>query len=232
MPHTGRESGKIACAERGRFADDRTANRAVRNIALELHQEAVAAGTAVHRKGGEGSAGIAFHGGQQVVHLIGDGLLCGADNVLAGRAARQTDETAACVHIPMRRAQTGECRHEVHAAGVLHLARIVFRIAALGEKAHLIPQPLDDGAADKHAALERVLRLSADLNADGGQQAVFALAGGRAGVHQQKTARAVGVFRIACRKAGLTEQRRLLVACNACNRNIAARQGNRTVHLA
>ena len=67
VPHTGRESGKIACAERGRFADDRTANRAVRNIALELHQEAVAAGTTVHRKGGEGSAGIAFHGGWTLV---------------------------------------------------------------------------------------------------------------------------------------------------------------------
>lgn len=75
------------------------------------------------------------HGGQQVVHLIGDGLLCGADDVPGrGRAARQTDETAACVHIPMRRAQTGECRHEVHAAGVLHLARVVFRIAALEKK--------------------------------------------------------------------------------------------------
>ena len=55
------------------------------------------------------------------------------------------------------------------------LPRVVFRVAALGEKAHLIPQPLDDRAADKHAALQRVLRLSADLNADGGQQAVLAV---------------------------------------------------------
>ena len=62
VPHTlGRESGKMACAERGRFTDDRTADGAVRNILWNCIRKAVAAGTA-STKGGKGT--IALHGGQ------------------------------------------------------------------------------------------------------------------------------------------------------------------------
>ena len=106
---------------------------------------------------------------------------------------------------------------------------IVLRIAALPEqKAQLIPQPLDHRTGRRRRSPPaHTAPLRPIPNADGGQQAVSAdYAGCRAGVHQQETAGAVGVLRFAGRKAGLTEQRRLLVACNAGNRDIAARQGN------
>ena len=231
-PYTGGQSGEVARAERGRFADDRTADGAARNIALELHEEAVAARAAVHREGGKGNARIALHGGQQVVDLIRDGFLCGADDVLTGGAACQADEAAARVHIPVRRTEAGERRNKIHAARVLDLAGIVFGITALGEEPHFVAQPLDDRAADEQAALERILRFAAEPDADGGEQSVFALTGGHAGVHQQETAGAVGVLRITGGKTGLPEQRGLLVACDARNGYLTAGQRHMAVHLA
>ena len=50
-------------------------------------------------------------------------------------------------------------------------------------------------------------------------------------VHEQKAARAVGVFRIAGCKAALTEQRRLLVASNARDRHLHALNVARAVDL-
>ena len=76
--------------------------------------------------------------------------------MLRPRAARDADDRASGVHIPVWRAQTGEGRNEVHTAGGIDLARVVFRVAGFVQKAHLVAQPLDYGAPDKHAALERV----------------------------------------------------------------------------
>ena len=152
--------------------------------------------------------------------------------MLAPGAARQPDQAAARIHIPVRRAEAGERRNKVNAARVRHLACVVFRVAAVCEKAHLVTQPLDDRPADEYAALERILCFAADPDADRGQQAVFAFARLRSRVHEQEAAGAVGVFRIARVKAGLAEQRRLLVTCNACDRHVPAGQGNVAVDLA
>ena len=81
----------------------------------------------------------------------------------------------------------------------------------------LVPQPLDHRAAHKDAALQRILYPAAHTGRQGGQQPVFAVHHPFAGVHQQKTAGAVCILGLARLKAGLAEQRRLLVPGNACN---------------
>ena len=152
--------------------------------------------------------------------------------MLARRAARQSDQTAACIHIPVRCTEASERRNEINAAGILHLARIVFRIPAFREKPHLIAQPLNNRAADKYAALKRILRFVSNTNTDRCQQAVFTFTGCRSGIHQQEAAGAVGVFGVAGIKAGLSEQCCLLIACNAGNRDLTIRQRNIAVNLA
>ena len=85
-----------------------------------------------------------------------------------------------------------------------------------------VAQPLDDGAADEDAALERVLGDAAARPRDRGEQVVARSDRLRAGVHQQEAAGAVGVLREPGRVAGLAEQRRLLVAGDAGDRHVDA----------
>ena len=138
------------------------------------------------------------------------------------RAAGQAHDCAAAVHVPVRRAQARERRHQVHAARILDRIGDHLRLRSALNELHLIAQPLDHRAADKHAALQRVRRLAADAPGDGGHQA--GLAGHRqlARVHEQEAARAVGVLHHAGLEAALAEQRRVLVARQRGHRNRAA----------
>ena len=73
----------------------------------------------------------------------------------AGRAARQADDRAAGVHVPVGRTEADECRDEVDAAGILN--RLGQRLALGGapDQPEPVAQPLDRRARDEHAALER-----------------------------------------------------------------------------
>ena len=82
-------------------------------------------------------------------------------DVAGRRAARDADDRAARVRIPVRRAEAGEGRHEVDAAVVGHGRRERLDVGRLLDDAQAVAQPLHDRAADEHAALERVLGASA-----------------------------------------------------------------------
>ena len=130
-------------------------------------------------------------------------------------AAGDAYDAAPGMHVPVGRAKAGEGGHQVDTAVVRHLLGVVFGVTALAEQPQLVPQPLNDRAAHEHRAFQRILHLAAQPHRNGGDKAVAALARGIAGVHQQKAAGAVGVFGFARVKAGLAEQRGLLVACHA-----------------
>ena len=59
-----------------------------------------------------------LHRVEQVGDLERDALERGAGDVRRRRAARDADDRAARVRVPVRRAEAGERRHEVDAAGV------------------------------------------------------------------------------------------------------------------
>ena len=84
-----------------------------------------------------------------------------------------------------------------------------------------VAQPLHHRAADEDAAFERVLGLAADLPGDGREQPVARRDRPLAGVLQQEAAGAVGVLRQPGRHAHLAEQRRLLIAGDAGDRDVA-----------
>ena len=151
--------------------------------------------------------------------------------VLGGAAGNAQNGTPG-VHIPVGRAQTGKGWHDVHAAVVRHLLGIILGIAAVLNEVHPVPDPLDDCAAHKDGAFQRILHLAVKADGDGGDQTVLALVDLVAGVHQQETAGAVGVFHVAGLKAALPEQRSLLVARNTGHRHLYAAQVGVTVNLA
>ena len=232
LPHAGGKTCQIRRAKGGGFPDGGAQHLLVQDIRLELHQEVVAAGTAVHLQGADGDIGVLFHRPHQVGALVGDGFLCRADDVVLGGAAGNAQNGTPGIHIPVGRAQTGKGRHDVHAAVVRHLLGIVLGIAAVLNEVHPVPDPLDDRTAHKDRAFQRILHLAVKADGDGGDQTVLALVDLVAGVHQQETAGAVGVFHVAGLKAALPEQRSLLVARNTGYRHIHALNVGIAVYLA
>ena len=222
MPDADGEPGQIRRAEGRRLADDGAAHRRGQHVRLELHEEGVAARTAVDAQLAQRHAGVLLHGGDEVHALVGNGFLRGADDVLPLCAARDADDGPAGVHIPIRRAEAREGRDKIHAAGGVDLLRIILCVACLAEEAHLVAQPLDNGPADKDAALEGIGHMAAEPGCNGRDKAVAADAGRLARVHEQEAARAVGILGLAGGEAALAEQRGLLVARRARDGNFHA----------
>ena len=89
----------------------------------------------------------------------------------------------------------------------------------------------DPRAGDEDRGLERVVGLLAQPPGDRRQQALLRLRRLGARVEQHEAAGPVGVLRLARRVAGLAEQRRLLVAGDPRDRDLAAELGGRPVDL-
>ena len=85
-----------------------------------------------------------------------------------------------------------------------------------------VPQPLDGCARHKNRSFQRVIYPSVQSPRHGGDQPVLGEYRLLTGVHQQKAARAEGTLGLAPGKAGLAEQRGLLVARRPRDLDLAA----------
>ncbi|MNS44991.1 hypothetical protein D3C72_774490 [compost metagenome] len=185
------------------------------HVGLELHQEVVGDGAAVHLERRQLDAGVLLHGIQHVAALVGDGFQRGADDVVAVGATGQADHGAASIGIPVGGAQAHEGRYQVDAVGIAHLAREVVGVAGIVDDLQLVTQPLDGGAAHEHRTLEGIVHFPFRADGDRGQQAVAGANRLGAGVHQQEAAGAIGVLGHALLEAELAEQGGLLVTGDA-----------------
>ena len=160
-------------------------------------------------------------------------------------AAREADDGAARVLIPVGGAEPDECRHEVHAARVGHGAREPVGLRGAGDDPEAVAQPLYGRAGDEDRALQRVGGAAADAPGDRRQQPVRRRHRPLAGIRQREAAGAVGVLGLARLEARLAEERGLLIPRDACDRDparqpaevrrLAARPGgidDRRQHLA
>ena len=144
-----------------------------------------------------------------------------------GRAPRDADDEPARVRIPVRRAQAGKRRHEVHAAVVGDGRGQALDVGRLRDQAEAVAQPLHDGAADEDAALERVLGSIPDFPRNRRNQAIGGRHRARAGVLQQEAARPISVLRKTRRHAHLPEEGRLLIAGNSGDRHVGDSEAGR-----
>ena len=85
-------------------------------------------------------------------------MLSSAARAMCARvdAARQADDGAARRGVPLRRAESGEGRHQVDVAGIGHAGGQGFDVGGAFDDAESVAQPLHRGAAHEHAAFERV----------------------------------------------------------------------------
>ena len=172
VPEADRQPGEVRGAERRRLGHLRPHDRHAEQVGLKLHQQLLAGGAAVDAQLRQIDSRVGLHRFEQVGDLEGDALERGAGDVAGGRAAREPDDRAARVGIPVRRAQAGERGHEVDAAAVGHRRRQRLDLGRLRDDAEPVAQPLDHRAADEDAAFERVLGLAADLPGDRREQPV------------------------------------------------------------
>ena len=122
--------------------------------------------------------------------------------------------------VPVRRAEAGERRDEVDAARRLDRPREPLALCRVGEDAEPVAQPLDGGAAREDGALERVAAGRGDRLQQAGRRRTAL--GAR--VREDEAARAVRRLRLAAVEAGVAEERRLLVAGDARDRERDAEQ--------
>ena len=156
-----------------------------------------------------------LHRVQYVTGLISDGFQRSTNDVIDLHATGQAEQGAARIRVPVGRTQAGKCRDQINAVAVFHLGREILGVHRVIDDLQFVSQPLHGRAAVEDRAFQRVSHFAARAAADGGEQAVVGFDGFLAGVHQQETAGAVGVFRLARLHTHLAEQRRLLVAGDA-----------------
>ena len=123
------------------------------------------------------------------------------------------------VRTPVGGEKPGKGRHDISAAVVLHGKCQLFDFRGLIDQIQVVAKPLYQGAGNGDGALQAVNGFfSADLIAQGRQQAVAGRHRFVAGVQQQETSGAIGVFGLPDGEAGLTHQGRLLISQGAANR--------------
>ena len=173
MPEANRQTCQIRRAQRRYFSHLRTFNAGTQNVGLELHQEVVGYRTAVHAQGVQTNAGVRLHRFQHVARLVGDGFQGRTNNVVRVHTARQAENRAAGVRIPVRCAQTGKRWHHVYAIGVFHFGREVFGVKRIADQLHLVAQPLNGGTRHEYRPFQGIVHFTAWAAGDGGQQTVF-----------------------------------------------------------
>ena len=88
------EAGEVGGPQSRCFGDGAANDRHAEEVGLDLHQEIVRRGSAVHAKFGEAGARVAVHGVQEIGDLEGHALERRAGDVGRGRAAGEAD----CLH--------------------------------------------------------------------------------------------------------------------------------------
>ena len=169
-PEADRQSRQIGGAQRGRLGHRRPHDRRTEQIGLDLHQCIVHGGAAIDAQLADRDSRIGRHGVEEIGHLKGDALQRRAGEMARGRAARDADDGAARVRIPMRGAEAGKRRDEIDAAVIRNGRGQRFYLGGAAHEPEAVADPLHDGAADENAALECILRLAADAPRDRGDE--------------------------------------------------------------
>src|SRR4030042_4849243 len=130
-------------------------------------------------------------------------------------------------HIPGRSPQANKSRNKVNPVVGPKAAGQSLALGSLSNHPESVPQPLDNGPADKDTPFESIIDLSADSPGNGGQK-IFP-GENRLGtrVHQQKATRPISIFGQPRVKAGLAEQRSLLIPHDSGNWSSNAQEGLR-----
>ena len=134
-------------------------------------------------------------------------------------SARESDYAAACIHIPVGRAESRERGNKIYTVCVGHALGELIAALCVVYHMQLVAKPFYDRACVERRALNGVFDLVTDTPCDAREQVVLRFDALFARVHQQEAAGTVGVLRLTGLKACLTEQSRRLIAYSARDRD-------------
>ena len=143
VPVADRQAGEVRGAERGRLGDDRPLHRDAEEVRLELEEQVIDRGAAIDAEDAESrvpeSAAIASR-----TSATWNAIDSSVARAISGeaRAARQPDERATRIRIPVRRAEPGERGHEVDAARVRDRGGERLDVAGFPDRVEAVAQPL------------------------------------------------------------------------------------------
>ena len=99
------------------------------------------------------------------------------------------------------------------------------------DEVELVAEPLHRRPADEYASLQGVLYFPAQPDGNRGNEAALTLYAPLPGVHEEETARAVGILGLPLVETGLPEERGLLVSGDSGDWNLRALYANGAVDL-
>src|SRR5689334_11926039 len=114
------------------------------------------------------------------------------------RASRHTNDSPACVGVPVRRPEASKSGHENYAVSVWNACSQGFDFGCATDNPQSIAQPLDNGAGHEDATFQHVTGMSmfggAAGPAYGGHQIIMRCHGASASIHKHETTCPIGVF--------------------------------------
>ena len=113
-----------------------------------------------------------MHGLQQIARLVAHRLQRRARELAGPGRARQAEQRAARLGLPVGRAEADEGRHEIDVLARIGLGGQRAALRRRGDDAQAVAQPLHRRAGDEDGALQRIGALAVELVGDGGQQPV------------------------------------------------------------
>ena len=147
--------------------------------------------------------------------------------------AGKTNDGPPGVLVPVGGTQTGEGGDHIATVGIGDHAGQHLRFGGAVNELQLVPKPLDGRPRHEDGAFQCIGHLALQPPGDGGHQAVLRKDRPLPCVHQEKTARAVRIFRLAGAEAGLAEEGGLLVPRRPADGDGPAEEGrvSLAVHL-
>ena len=130
----------------------------------------------------------------------------------ACRPALDADQKAARVHVPVRRAESGERGDEIHVVVARQPGRQRLGLRGRRDDPEPVAQPLHRRTRDERASLERVADTVARVPRDSREKTAAGQSRAVRRVHEQEASGPVRVLRLSGGEARLAEERGLLVA--------------------
>ena len=137
----------------------------------------------------------------------------------------QPHDRAAGILIPVGSSKSRKCRHDVTAVCIRYLSRKILGIRCGIHQMKLITKPLDRSTGHKYGSLQNIGDLSVKSPSDGRDQPVIGKYRFISCVHQKEATGSVCILGLAFLKAGLSEQRRLLVTGSTGYRDPSTEEG-------
>ena len=156
--------------------------------------------------------------------LISQRLQGSPDNVAFIYSSGQSYNSSSGILIPIRRSQSGKCRHYITAVGIFYLPGHILRVFCRVNEPQLISEPLDHSSCHENRAFQCIGNLPVQSPGNGSNQPVFRKYRLLACIHQKEAACTISILCVSFFETSLSKKSGLLVSCCSANRNGTAQK--------